>query len=378
MRALIAALAMLLAACDGEPPELRIGLIAPITGAITETGRATVEGAELAVTELNDSGALSIGGRTARLVLLTEDNRDSAEASTGAVLKLINQDQVSAIVGPQVSRNAIPAAGVANMASIPLISPASTHPDTTRDRRWVFRVAFTDDFQGDVMARFAHETLGLTRVAVLYDIASEYNRNLARVFRRQFSDLGGEVVAFESYTRDLPQVTDQLVRIRDSGAEGLFLPNYYNEVPGQVRQARALGIELVWLGSDSWATIPTVHRKLIEGGYFSAFYTPDSDDARVVHFVDGYRQAYNHDPVDVAALTYDAIGLLVAAANAADSVEPAAIRDALANLDRYQGVTGSISYTGSGDPVKSAVILQVHDGRFEYRTRIEPRPSTHR
>ncbi|NVK40513.1 MAG: ABC transporter substrate-binding protein [Oceanospirillaceae bacterium] len=365
---------LLLSACGNEPPALRIGLIAPLTGDLSETGRATVEAAQLAVDEINDAGGFSLDGRSGKLFLVIEDNGDSAEASAGAVLNLINRGQVSAIVGPQVSRNAIPAAGVANASSMLLISPASTHPDTTRNRPWVFRVAFTDDFQGQVMARFARENLGIERAAVLFDIASEYNRNLAEVFRRQFEALGGRLVAYESYTRDRPQVTAQLERIRDSGAEALFLPNYYNEVPGQVRQARALGLNTVWLGSDSWASIPPVYRALLDGAFFSAFYTPDSDDIRVSRFVSAYRQAYGRDPVDVAALTYDAIGLVAAAATSAGSVEPEAMRDALANLDGYQGVTGSISYTDSGDPLKSAVVLRVHDGRIEYRTRIEPSP----
>ncbi|GGO76688.1 branched-chain amino acid ABC transporter substrate-binding protein [Marinobacterium nitratireducens] len=367
-----AAITLLLSACGGEPQPFRVGLIAPLSGDLAETGRATVDAAQLAAKRINDAGSLRIGGQPTRLVLRVEDNHDSAEASVGAVLKLVNQERVAAIIGPQASRNAIPAAGAANDLSIPLLSPASTHPDTTRNRPWVFRVAYTDDFQGRAIARFARRELGLQRAAVLFDIASAYNRNLAAVFRHEFEALGGQLVAFESYTRDAPRVTAQLGRIRDSGAQALFLPNYYNEVPGQVRQARELGLNPVWLGSDSWATIPADQLTALEGAYFSAVYSPDSGDEQVRAFVDAYRAAYGRDPVDVAALTYDAVGLLAAAAGAADSAGPAAIRNALAKLDGYQGVTGTIAYTDSGDPVKSAVVLQVHAGGTRLRTRIEP------
>ncbi|MFC6673287.1 ABC transporter substrate-binding protein [Marinobacterium aestuariivivens] len=372
---MLLALGLWLTGCGAgkdEPLELRIGLIAPISGALTDTGRTTLEGAELAVAEINRNGTLRVEGRQVRLVLVTEDNEDRSEAAVSAVLKLVNQEGVAVIVGPQASRNAIPAARAANELKIPLISPASTHPETTRHHDWVFRVAFTDSFQAQVLARLSREYLGMQRVAVLFDIASAYNRNLAEEFRDRFRALGGEIVAFEAYTRDAPDIGEPLARIAGSGAEGVFLPNYYNEVPQQIRQLRAQGMDPVWIGSDSWAQIPPVHRRLMEGAYFSALFFADSDEPKVREFVARYRERYEREPTDIAALTYDGVGLLAAAVSAAGSLEPGAIRDSLATLDRYQGVTGEVTYTGSGDPVKSATILRVEDGRFVFHARIEP------
>jgi len=374
----LALLSLILVGCSDQEKnasELRIGLIAPITGPLSKVGRSSVEAAELALQEINASGNLVIAGEPVRLVLLIEDNQDQAAMAVSAALTLINRDRVNAIVGPQVSRNAIPAARVAERAGIPLISPGSTHPDTTRDKDWVFRVAFIDTFQGKVMARFAYEKLNLQKVALLFDIASEYNRNLAEVFKSTFEALGGEVVAFESYTRDEPDVSRQLARIGASGSQALFLPNYHNEVPDQVRQARSVGLKQQLLGSDSWAQIPSVHRRIIEGAYFSTHYTNAGSDPVTQEFVARYRQAYGRVPDDIAALTYDAFGLLVKAVQNRDSIEPIAIRDGLAINDNYQGVTGNLIYRGSGDPSKSAIVMQVRDGKFLFYSRIEPEES---
>jgi branched-chain amino acid transport system substrate-binding protein len=355
-----------------DRPVFRIGLIAPISGQLAEVGKSSIEAAKLAVEEINASGGLSLGGAPVRLELLIEDGQDRAEASVSAALRLINRDRVSAIVGPQASRNAIPAARVAERAQVPLISPWSTHPETTQGKRWVFRVAFVDTFQGQVMARFARQSMGISKVGVLFDAASEYNRGLAEEFRDRFVALGGAVVAFESYTRDAVDVSAQLARIKDSAAEALFLPNYHNEVPSQVRQARALGIQARLIGSDTWAQIPAVHRRNLEGAFFVTHYATDTSDDRGQQFVRHYQATYGKPPDDVAALTYDAFGLLIQAAQQQQRVDARAIRDGLAAIGVYQGVTGRIAYGGTGDPVKSAVVMEVRDGRFRFHARVDP------
>jgi len=249
-------------ACGGqsEQKEFRIGLIAPITGNIAEVGRAAVEAASLAVKEVNDAGGLVVAGEAYQVVLVIEDNQDKAEVSVQAFLKLVNQQNAIAIVGPYASRNAIPASTVAERTKIPMISPWSTNRKTTLNKTWVFRAAFIDPFQGQVMARFAWEELDAQKVAVLYDIASEYNRGLAEFFRSSYEGYGGEVVAFESYTTDAPDVTQQMAQIKDSGADVLFLPNYHNEVPQQVAQAREMGIEAQIIGGDAWGPIQGADR----------------------------------------------------------------------------------------------------------------------
>lgn len=375
MTALLIMAGLLLSGCDDRPAqnrELRIGLIAPISGQISEVGLATVEAAKLAVQEVNNRGGLIIDNKQYQVALFIEDNQDNPEQTVSAALRLVNQKNVSAIVGPQASRNAIPAARYAEYAKIPLISPWSTNPETTRNKSWVYRVAYVDTFQGQLMAKFAYETLGYKKAAVLYDVSSEYNRNLAEVFRAAFKSVGGRVVAFELYTRDAPDVTEQLRRIQAATPEVLFLPNYYNEVPGQARLARKLGITAQLLGSDTWSQISKAERDALEGAFFSTHYAVDKADGEVLNFRARYRQAYNKDPSDVSALTYDAFGMLFEAAKRHGGIEPEGIRDALNTLGGYEGITGRIEFRDSGDPIKSAVLLEVKGGEFSFSKWVEP------
>jgi branched-chain amino acid transport system substrate-binding protein len=358
---------------EQEQKEFRIGLVAPITGSIPEVGQSSVDAANMVVDEINEAGGLVVGGEAYEVVLLIEDNEDKAEVSVRKVLALINQQGVVAIVGPQASRNAIPAAAVAEKSKVPMISPWSSNPETTRNKRWVFRAAFMDPFQGRALAAFSRQQLKAKTVAVLFDVASEYNKGLAEFFKASFEEMGGVVVSYESYTTDAPDISRQLARIKSSGAEVLFLPNYYNEVPGQALQARDVGIDAQILGSDTWTGILEADRDQVDGAYFSSQYDSTAADPLAQEFAARYRAAFGRDPDDVAALTADALGLLFEAARSQRLVDPEAIRNGMANTKSYQGITGTFKYDGvTGDPIKSIVLLGISNGEFVFHSRIDP------
>ena len=353
-----------LVACGRQPKEIRIGVIAPFSGEKANIyGQPIEETANLTVQAVNDAGGLDVGGRKHKVVLVFEDNQDKREAAVAAAQKLINQENVVAIVGLPLSRNAIPVANVAENAHLPMISVKSSHPETTAGKQYVFRVVFTDPFQGGVMARFALEELGAQNAAALYDVASAYNTFLAEAFKQAFEEAGGQVVAFETYTTDQNQdFSRQLARIRDSGAEVLFLPNYFNEVTLQVQQARQMGINATFLGGDSWK--PEVFADLpeFEGSLFNEIWSPDIVNEQSQAFSRAYHQAYDRDPTITAAITYDAFGLLFQALQSQNQADPESIRNGLVSIGRYTGVTGVMEFRGTGDPVRSAVIMQFKDG----------------
>lgn len=366
-------LVLLFAACNVAPAEkIRIGLVAPITGDLALTGQFTVDAAKMAVDEINTAGGLMVNDHRYQVELFIEDNQDNPEVATSVAQKLINQQKVVAIIGPQASRNAIPVARIAENSGIPMITPYSTNPETTRDKKFVFRVAFTDLFQGSVLARFVLEEMKLTKAAVLYDIASAYNRGVAEIFRDSFEAAGGRVVAFESYTTGDGDFRPQLQRIAESGAQVLLLPNYYAEIEAQVTQAQELGLQIQYLGSDSWSTIPVDTLLKVEGVFTCAHYSVESTEPAAQTFVQNFQQRYSKLPEDTAALTYDAFGLLFDAIKRQGAFTPEAIRDGIANGDGYAGITGLIQYRGNGDPVKSAIILQVRDGNFVFYKQFNP------
>ena len=373
-------LGMVLAACQpAAPTTIKIGLNVELTGTIPVVGESSKNAAELAVKEINDAGGLDVGGTKYTIELLVEDNEDKAESAAAVAQKLATSGVV-AMIGPNASRNAIPASVVAESSQMPMISPWSTNPkttlvgDTTDPKKYVFRAAFIDDFQGVVAAKFAKDELKTAAPAVLYDVASEYNKGIAEVYKKALEDSGVQVVAFETYTTGDKDFSAQLTKIKDAGADSLFLPNYYSEVPLQVQQAHKAGFTSAILGSDSWGNLEllTLCGAECEGYYFTTHYAPDIATPKAQAFITAYESAYSKTPDDVAALTYDSFGLLFDAIQAAGSIERHAVRDALASITSFDGVTGNMQFQGTGDPVKSAVILQVKDGKFVYYTNAAP------
>lgn len=360
---------------------IKVGVVAELTGDIPAVGASCKNAAEMAVKEINDAGGLEVGGKKYLIELFIEDNAGKADQSASATQKLITQQNVVAIIGPNASRYAIPASEIAESAKVVLISPWSTNPKTTLDaktndpKKYVFRAAFIDDFQGRVVARFALDNLKATKAAVLYDVASDYNKGIAEFFKKTFEESGGTVVAFETYTTGDKDFSAQLTKIKNVTPDVVFLPNYYSEVPLQIQQGKRLGIDVPFLGSDSWGSEELI--KLCgsecEGYYFSTHYAADNATPVAKSFIDGYTAKYGATPDDVAALTYDSFGILWTALKNAGNVDRQAVRDAVAKIPKYEGVTGTMQFQeGSGDPIKSAVILQVKGDKFVWFANANP------
>jgi branched-chain amino acid transport system substrate-binding protein len=373
---------LLLVTCSGEKSNtIKIGVIAELTGDMPAVGESCKKAAEMAVKEVNDAGGLEVGDKKYKVELFVEDNAGKAEQSASAAQKLITQQKVLAIVGPNATRYAIPAAEIAESSKVVLITPWSTNPKTTLDAKtdkpksFVFRACFIDPFQGRVVAKFALDNLKAKKAAVLYDVASDYNKGIAEYFKTTFEQNGGQVVAFETYTTNDKDFSGQLTKIKKAGPDVIFLPNYYSEVPLQIQQAKRLGLTVPFLGSDSWGSVELLKLcgKECEGYYFSTHYAADAATPAATKFIQAFQTKYNGLPDDVAALTYDAFGLLWQAIKSAGSIDRQAVRDALAKVPKYDGVTGMMQFKeGSGDPVKGAVILQIKGGKFIYFATANP------
>ncbi|HML20585.1 MAG TPA: ABC transporter substrate-binding protein [Aggregatilinea sp.] len=348
--------------------EVVVGVIASLTGERPKVGQSTEEAAQMAADEKNAECGVQIGDENYEVVILIEDSESKAESAVAAATRLIVDEQVNAIIGPQASVEAIPAGQVANDRETPMISPWSTNPATTVDRPWVFRAAFLDPFQGPVVANFALSEFGAQTAAVLYDVASDYPKGLAENFRDAATADGIDVVAFESFTTGDTDFSSQLTNIIQQNPDVLFTPQYYNEVPLIVQQARSLGYEGPILGSDSWGTPDLIDLcgDACNGLFFSTHYAPDIATEVGQTFIGNYEELYGAKPDDVAALTYDAFQLLFTAIENAQSLERADIREALANIQLFEGVTGVMSFDEQGDPIKCAVIIEITDGAFTY------------
>ncbi len=380
---LLAIASLYLSACAAASSGgvIKVGGIGELTGSDAITGASFKNAADLAVKKVNDTGGLEVGGKKYKILLTIVDNGSMVDQSAALVYKLNQQNNVVAIIGPNADRFAIAASERAERIELSLITPRSTNPKTTLDtltgqpKKYVFRACFSDPEQGHLLAKFAMEKLGAKKAAALYDSETDYNRAIAKSFKQTFEASGGQVVAFETYASGDKDFTDQLTKIKDANPEIILLPNDYRDIPLQVQQAHHLGITASFLGSDSWGEAELTRQcgADCEGFYFSTHFSTEDTAAITQDFVAAYTAQYDSPPDETAALTYDAFNLLWRALQAAGVVDQEAIRDALARISQFTGVTGSIQFQpGSGDPIKSAVIMQIKNGKFIFSGNANP------
>lgn len=366
-----------------EAQTIKIGINAPLTGDIPKVGEGTKFAAQMWLEDIKAAGGLLVGKKKHPVELVIEDNESKAESAVKANTKMITEDEVLVIVGPQASKQAVPAGGIANKYKTPMITPWSTNPDTTKDRPYVFRAPFLDPFQGPVVADFITEEFKFTKAAVLYDVASDYPKGLAEFFKNAWEKLHGpgSVVAFESFTTKDTDFSSQLTKIKNSGAQVLFTPQYYNEVALIVQQAHQLGWKKPIVGSDSWGSAETVQLcgKDCYGLFFSTHYAAAGATGATKEFIDRYNKKYGYVPDDVGALTWDSLLIVQKAIQDTGGLtgdikqDRDRVRDAMSRIKKFQGITGEMTFTEEGDPIKCAVIVRISDaGEFEFYKSVCP------
>jgi branched-chain amino acid transport system substrate-binding protein len=373
------AIAVLLAGLSPgcKPPpakEFKIGLITPLSGDVKTFGESVRNAFEIAVEEANAKGG--VAGRKITTVIV-DDKNDPTEASNAANL-LINQHGVQAIVGSVTSKTTIPVSDLAQSFRIPTITGTATNPKVTvadgKRKDYMFRACYTDSFQGNVMAKFARETLHAAKAAVLYDASNDYSKGIAEVFRDAFLRMGGKLAAYESYGKDDVDFSALLTKVKATKPDVLFLPDYYNKVGLIAKQGKETGLKATLIGPDGWDSpeLVKVAGDAIEGGYYSNHYSPEDTRPEVVNWVKKYEEKFRQTPDALGTLAYDATNMLLEAVRKANSSDPGKIRDALASLSGFTGVTGKFTMDKNGDPIKSAVIIRIQSGKQKFFQVVNP------
>ena len=358
----------------GDP--IKVGEYASLTGKEATFGTSSHEGTLLAVDQINAAGGVL--GR--QIKLLTEDDLSKAGEPATVVNKLISRDGVVAVLGEVASSRSLEGAPICQQNKIPMISPSSTNPKVTETGDYIFRVCFIDPFQGTVMANFATKTLKAKRVAVFTDVKSDYSKGLAKYFKEGFIANGGQIVVELDFNGGDKDFKAQLTAIKSANPDGVFVPGYYTDVALICIQAKQLGLNVPLFGGDGWESdqLVTIGKEAVEGNYFSTHYAPDVATQKSKDFVADYQKRWkNQDgtpktPDAMAALGYDSALILADAIKRAGSTDGAKIRDALAATKDFDGVTGKTTINEKRDATKSAVILQVKDGKFKYLETVSP------
>lgn len=360
-------------AAPGSPPTaLLIGLVGSLTGPEAHFGLGTRDGVTLAIEEANRTGG--VAGHP--LVLRAYDAQSKPEEAASAALRLVLEDRVAFVIGENASSNTLAMAPAVARAEVPLISPSATNPKvTSAGGPYVFRVCFVDGFQGQAMASFARARLKLLRIALLTDVKSDYSVGLTDVFRRRFAELGGTVVAAESYSKGDSDFRSALTRVKASHPDGIFIPGYYSDAGPIARQARELGIKAVLLGGDGWESggkLAELGGAAIEGAYYSTHFSPDNPSALVQRFLQQYQQRFGHLPDALGALGYDAARVGITALRTSSGVGGARLRAAIAATRDFEGVTGRITLGADRNAVKPAVVVQLLKGAPTFVSEVPP------
>ncbi len=350
---------------------IRIGYYGDLSGQTFNFGESAKNGVLMAAAEINSLGGIS----DRQIDVSIEDDKGSPERAATLASKLINQDKVVAIIAGGASGNSLAAAPRAQTLKIPFISPSSTDPAVTRTGDYIFRVCFIDAFQGEVMARFAAETLKAKKTAIMVDFNNPYSRGLSEFFELSFTKLGGEIVSKQSYAQGDPDYKGQLSTIRATNPDVIYIPGYYADVAIMAKQARQLGLNQPLLGGDGWDApeLWPLGGDALNNSYITSHYSPGDPSPAIQKFVHDYKQRYgNLEPDAHAALAYDAMNVVADAIRRAGTTDSAKLREALAQTKDFSGVTGMISMNRDRDAVKPAVVLKLEDGRRIYQQTIQP------
>ncbi len=389
---LLMAMMLILSACGGatntstpagggnaDSDEIIIGALAPLTGRVAIYGIASTNGTKQAIDEINANGGIL--GKQVKLVI--EDEKGEPQEAVNAYNKLVEAGAV-AIIGDITSGPTLAVADLANRDNMLLITPTGTQLDITTDKPSVFRVCFTDPFQGTMLAKFAKEYLNANTAAVLSNNSNDYSQGVKDAFLAEAAALGLQVVAEESYGDADKDFRVQLTSISSKNPDVLLVPDYYEINALIAPQAREVGLTSTFIGPDGWDgivqqlttgladdTLKNEALQSVEGSYFTNHYSLDDPAENIQSFISNYRELYNEDPASFSALGYDAAYMVKDAIERAGSTESQKIIDAMKSID-YSGITGSIKFDENNNPIKAVSIIKVTNGQYKLDTVVTP------
>lgn len=370
---------VMLTGCGGDKKNadvIKIGLLNEMTGGNATMGTSSTNGAKLAFKEINEKGGIL--GKKVELSIA--DNKSEPAEAANAMTKLVGE-KVVAVTGTFASSNAISSANVAEAAKVPYLASGATNPKVTVDektgkvRKYVFRVCFIDPFQGTVAANFMTNNLKKQTAAIIVDNSSDYSKGLAQFFKDALVANGGKVVAEEAYLQKDQDFKSILTKVKTANADVIYIPGYYEEVGKLVKQARELGIDAVILGADGWDSpklIEIAGAQALNNTYFSNHYSVDSTDPESKAFVEKYTKEYGQRPDALSVLGYDAAYVLADAITRAGSADTEKITEEIAKTKGLKVITGKMSLNDTHDAEKSAVIIEMKDGKQVFNSVVEP------
>ena len=346
---------------------LKIGFNFEETGDVASYGTAEQKAAKLAVDEINKAGG--VDGK--QIEVTDKDNKSELSEASTVSTNLVTQAKVNAIIGPATSGGTGAAITNAAKASVPLITPSGTQDDLTKGQDYLFRTTFIDSFQGKILSKYVTDNLKAKKVVLYYDNSSDYAKGMAKAFQEEYK---GEIVATETFASKDTDFQAALTKFKGKDFDALVVPGYYTEAGKIVNQARGIGIDKPIVGGDGFNSEEFISQATPAAAtnvyYVSGYSTSGDMTAKAKKFLEAYKAKYNEEPSMFSALAYDSVYMVAEASKGAkNSVD---IKENLAKLKDFEGVTGSITMDKNHNPVKSALMIGLKDGKVDTVETVKP------
>ena len=342
-----------------ELNEIKIGAALPLTGEGALYGQAAKNAIDLAVSQINETGG--IHGK--KVKVLYEDTKLSPQEATIAVTKLITINKVPLIIGPMASSAVEAVMPICEKNKVIVVSPSATDHKLTGKSRYFFRTIVNDVYEGEVMARFVYEKLGLRKLAIFY-VQSAGPQGVSEALVDNFRKLGGEIIITERCEQEATDFRTQLTKINSSNADVLFFAGFAKETGRMLRQAKEIGFKKQILGHQT-AEAPEVRELAGDAAngiiFASSQFGPETSPT-IESFYEAYKSKYNNEPQNYAANTYDALNI-VATAIQKYGYKSGNIIKGLYETKNYQGVSGKITIDKNGDTIGPMVIKEIENGQ---------------
>lgn len=357
--------------------EIKIGVIAELSGPMKQVGIASQHAVTLAVSQVNAAGGILIDGNRFHVRLITLDNKSSI-SETQKDVEQLNDNHVTAIIGPNISTYALAAGSIAEKKNIVLMSPWSTDNNLThmnnKTSPYVFRAGFTKSFQENALAYFASNILQAGSAAVIYDARQSVLKQEADLFSSQFKNYHGIIVDIIGFTN--PQnINQQLTSLSKKNPNIIFVSADAQDAAIMIHAVKMQDSKVPIIESDEWndGQLLTVCNLDCNGVYVSSHMNSQNANKITQDFMYSYKKQFKIIPDDIAALSYDATNILLQAIRKAGTSHDD-IAQAIHTIENYTGVTGNITYTSnSNDPQKEMFINKIENGNLVFVQAISPK-----
>ena len=369
--ALAVTIAFGIAGCGGDKPastggatsaggSAKIGVIAYLSGGGAAYGEAIRQGLELARDEINAQGKVKIE-------LAFEDSKGEKNEAINAANKLIHKDNVVAIIGPTLSGEMFAAGPIANQSGVPVMGTSTTAEGVTDIGDYIFRNALPESLAIPHAVKKAKDRFNLKQVAVMYSNNNDWAVSGFKTFEKSLKDNGIETLTVETFADKDTDFSAQLTKIATMKPDALVVASLYQEAALIAKKARELGINVPIVGNNGFNSPQFIKEagKAADGSIMASPWFPGKDDSAVKKFVAAYKEKYKKDPDQFAAQAYDALKIMaVALEKSGSTTDRKKLRDSLAAIKDFPGVTGKFAFDAKRNPAMDVTVLIVKDGQF--------------